>query len=124
MLMLLHSIEESAVLTIGQRNLFFPEIKSHSKSREMNHSYLRISQLDEERKTGGDAHINTCKRMDEFYPALSVLFNLIGEFPVRHWDKVKRKLQRISGDGEDNSCVGDKVWYLADPYVLCSDFGT
>ena len=104
--MLLHSIEESAVLTIGQRNLFFPEIKSHSKSREINHSYLRISQLDEERKTGENAHINTCKRMDEFYPALSVLFNLIGEFPVRHWDKAKGKRQRISGDGEDNSEKG------------------
>ena len=32
------------VLTMGQRNLFFPEIKSHSKSREMNHSYLRVNQ--------------------------------------------------------------------------------
>ena len=112
------------MLTIGQRSLFFPEMKSHSKSRDMNHSYLRISQQDEERKTGKNAHINTRKRMHSFYPAHKVLFNLIGEFPVRHWDKVKRKRQRIGGDGGDNYCVGDEEWYLTGPYILCLDFET
>jgi hypothetical protein len=85
-----------AVLTIGQRNLFFPEIKSHSKSRDMNHSYLRISQQAEEGKTGKHAHINTHKRIQKVFPAHSVFFhsvffNLIGEFPVRHWDNVRGK---------------------------------
>jgi len=87
------------VLTMGQRNLFFLEIKSHSKSRDINHSYLRISQQDEEKKTGKIAHINTRKRMHKFHEDLSLLLNLIRVFPVRHWDKVRKKQQRIGGDG-------------------------
>ena len=83
------------MLTMGQRSLFFPEIKSHSKSRDMNHSYLRISQQDEERKTGENAHINPCERMHKFHPDLSVLLNLSGKFPVSHWDKVRKMRQRI-----------------------------
>jgi len=87
------------VLTIGQRNLFFPEIKSHSKSRDMNHSYLRISQQDEEKKTGENAHINTCKRMHKFHQDHIVLLNIIGEFQVRHCAKVRKNRQGIGGNG-------------------------
>jgi len=79
------------VLTMGQRSLFFPEIKSHSKSRDINHSYLRISQQDEEKRTGKYAHINTRKRMHKFREDLSLLLNLTGESPVRHCDEVKEK---------------------------------
>ena len=87
-------LKRLSVLTIGQRSLFFPEIKSHSKSRDMNHSYLRINQQDEEKKTWKNPHINTCKRMHKFHQDLIVLLNLIGELPVRHWAKV-----RIGGGG-------------------------
>ena len=91
------------MLTMGQRNLFFPEIKSHSKSRDMNHSYLRISQLqDEEKKTGKNSHINTRDRMHKFHKGLSVLLNLSWEFPVSHWDKARKRRQRIGGNGGDN----------------------
>jgi len=87
------------VLTIGQRNLLFLEMKSHSKSRDMNQSYLRISQQDEEKQTGKFSHINTRDRMDKFHEGLSVLLNLLGVFPVSHWDKVRKRPQRIGGDG-------------------------
>jgi hypothetical protein len=80
---------------MGQRNLFLPEIKSHSKSRDMNHSYLRISQQDEEKTTGKNAHINTRKRMRKFNEGIGILLNLIGELPVRHWDTVRKQRQRI-----------------------------
>ena len=86
-----------AVLTIGQQSLFFPEIKSHSKSRDMNHSYLRISQQDEERETWKNAHINTRKRMNNFYQDLIVLLNLVRKVPVRHWDKVREKQVGMGG---------------------------
>jgi len=109
-------------LTMGQRNLFFPEIKSHSKLRDMNHSYLRKSQQDEEKKTGKNAHINSHKRMCKFDEDISVFLNLIKEFSVRHWDKIRKQWQRVGGDEKDNSCIGDKAWYLTDPYILCSDF--
>jgi hypothetical protein len=62
--------------------------------------------------------------MYKFHAALSVLLNFSGEFPVRHWDKVREKRQRIGGDGGDNYCVGDKEWYLTGPYILCLDIGT
>ena len=29
--------------------------------------------------------------MHKFLPVLNVLFNLIGEIPVRHWEKVMKK---------------------------------
>ena len=76
---------------MGQQNLFFPEIKSHSKSRDMNHSYLRKSQQDEEKKTGENAHINSRKRMCKFDEDISVFLNLIKEFSVRHWDKIRKQ---------------------------------
>jgi hypothetical protein len=38
--------------------------------------------------------------MHKFHPDLSVLLNLSREFPVRHWDKVRKKLQKIGVDGE------------------------
>ena len=87
------------MLTMGQRGFFFPEIKSHSKSSDMNHSYLRMSQQDEEKKTGENAHINPCERMHEFHVGHSVSLNLIRAFPVRHWDRVRKRRQRIGGDG-------------------------
>jgi hypothetical protein len=76
-------------------------------------------------ETGKKAHINTRKRICKFNVNISIFSNLIEEFPVRHWDKVRKQRQRtLGGDGEENSCVGDKEWYLTDPYILCSDFGT
>jgi len=104
---------------MGQRNLFFPEIKSHSKSRDMNHSYLRISQHDEEKIAGKFSHINTRNGMHKFHQGLTVLLNLSGGFPVSHWDKARERWRRIGGDGGYNWCVGDKECYLTGPYILC-----
>ena len=112
------------VQTIGQRSFFFPEIKSHSKSSDMNHSYLRITQQDEERKTRKNAHINTRKRMHKFYQDLIILLNFIREFPVSHWEKLSEMRQRIGGNGGWNYCVRDEEWYLTGPYILYLDFGT
>ena len=61
--------------------------------------------------------------MHKFHEGLSVPLNLIGEFPVRHWDKVRKQRQRIGGDGGDKQCVGDEEWYLTGPYILRLDFG-
>ena len=58
--------------------------------------------------------------MHKFHPDLSVLFNLIGEFPVRHWDKVRKRGQRVVGMGGTIIALEMK----SGSCVLCLDFGT
>jgi hypothetical protein len=72
--------------TIGQRNFFFPEMNSQSKSRERNHSHLeRVSML--ALVTGyddGDGHVETDEGVHELDENSCILFDLFRGFPVGH----------------------------------------